>query len=64
MKRKGFRAWIDAPSDDEAAQRVSSRLGLAPPRTTIRTTWHATRKDAATWASHERARARATEDDA
>ena len=64
MKRKGFRAWIDAPSDDAAAQRVSSRLGFAPPRTTIRTTWHATRKDAAAWARHERARAGAAEDDA
>lgn len=64
MKRKGFRAWIDAPSEDAASQRVSSRLGFAPPRTTIRTTWHPTRKDAAAWARHERRRAGAAEDDA
>jgi len=57
MKRKGFRAWIDAPTDDATANRVSSRLGFAPTRTTIRTTWHRTRRDAAAWARHERTRA-------
>jgi len=29
MVRKGFRAWIDARTDDAAAKRVSRRLGLA-----------------------------------
>jgi len=62
MTRKGFRAWIDAPSaDDAAAQRVAARLGFNPPRQTQRTTWHATKRDAEAWARHERRRAQAAE---
>jgi hypothetical protein len=57
MTRKGFRAWIDEPSQDAASQRVSKRIGVGPPRTTIRVTWHSTRVEAAKWARHEKARA-------
>lgn len=58
MTRKGFRAWIDKPGDDEASQRVARRLGLQGPRTTIRTTWHPTKAAAEAWARHELKRAR------
>lgn len=61
MTRKGFRAWIDAPTDDPASQRISGRLGLGPVRTTRRTTWHRSKREAEAWARHERARAIAAE---
>lgn len=57
MIRKGFRGWIDAPTEDPASKRVSHRLGFAPPRETRRVTWHPTRRAARGWAQHERARA-------
>jgi len=57
MTRKGFRAWIDQSSPDEASQRVAGRLGLHGPRTTLRTTWHDTKREAEAWARHERKRA-------
>lgn len=59
MAREGFRAWVDAPADDAAAERVAARLGFSPPRQTQRTTWHATKRDAEAWARHERRRAQA-----
>jgi hypothetical protein len=59
MTRKGFRAWIDQASDDDASQRVARRLGLDGPRTTVRTTWHPTKTEAQAWARHELKRARA-----
>jgi len=45
MTRKGYRAWITAPGAGAGAQ-----------RTTTRTTWHRTRREAAAWARHERDR--------
>jgi len=45
MTRKGFRAWIDVPSDNEVSHRVSGRLGVASIRITQRTTWHATKRE-------------------
>jgi len=44
MTRKGCRAWIDTPSADVAAQRISGRLGFGAPKITTRTTWHPTRR--------------------
>ncbi len=60
MTRKGFRAWIDELDDNEDAssqRRIASRLGLAAPRRTLRTTWHPTKREAEAWARHERKRA-------
>lgn len=61
MTRKGYRAWITAPSHDSAIKRISSRLGFAARRTTTRTTWHRTRREAAAWARDERDRGAAPE---
>lgn len=58
MTRKGFRAWIDEPSEDASSQRIAGRLGLEPPRRTIRTTWHPTKREAEAWARHEHKRTR------
>jgi len=59
MTRKGFRAWIDEPNPDVASQRIAGRLGFGAPRTTVRTTWHPTKRDAEAWARHECRRAKA-----
>ena len=57
MDRKGFRAWITAPSTDASQKRIAARLGMTAPRETVRTTWHDTLKAARGWAGHERDRA-------
>lgn len=62
MERKGFRAWITAPSTDAAQKRIASRLALTAPRDTLRVTWHDTQKAARGWAEHERGRAAATKE--
>lgn len=60
MHRKGFRAWITAPSTDAAQKRIASRLAMTAPRETLRVTWHDTQKVARGWAEHEHGRAAAT----
>lgn len=57
MHRKGFRAWISAPSTDASQKRIAARLAMTAPRETVRTKWHETLKAARGWAAHERDRA-------
>lgn len=64
MKRKGFRAWIDEPGSWDgysgATRSLNQMIGNSePPRKTIRTTWHKTKKEAEAWARHECRRAKA-----
>ena len=59
MRRKGYRAWITAPSADTSRQQIATTLGMTAPRDTVRTTWHGTQREARAWAEHERGRAQA-----
>ena len=55
MARQGFRCWIDAPNyeDTGASPTAMARLGFGPPRTTLRTIWLDTKREAREWCYEE-----------